>query len=707
MAMTSLDVRRWAMSLVRKVRTVPAQPAVRAGVVGAAASVAGSYARGLLPRSATDQALATGVSASLHYLVTATASAAAETVALYASGDHSARNRRPPVGTMLLTDMAFIAGGALVERIIPPDPDEAMPRSLTRFVAHFAMVGGAANVLVTAADEATMHVPAIRRWQDRSLLVDATLGAGLAGLFVWERHRRAQRYGLVDPDRPAVEHSGLVETVRATGMGLASGAGLLVVAGTEQWLAHMASKAFGRSVRGVDIGSPWLGHAAALTVFTTAGVVAFSVFKRRVERGGDVVEAAYPEPPTSPYVSAGPESIIDFDTIGKEGRRFVLMALTAEEIEEVMGEPAVNPVRAVAGFESTPSTRQRAELCLIEMERLGAFERSLICVASPTGVGYVSYVFTEALEYLTRGDCAVVMPQYALVPSALALGDTGDGTELQRLVLEGIRDRVQAMAPERRPRVVQFGESLGAQVALDVAYPHGTATYDRLGLEAGLYLGVPFRTLAWNEWLEKRDGFDPDGVLHVVSEPSVLEELPPERRTAIRHLMLVHHDDPVNKFGYRQAVRPPWWMGRPDTRPPKVPREVMWRPLTTFVLTLVDLKNGMQLTPGTFERRGHDYRIDTVASIQAVFGLDCTTEQRHAIEKALREREVEWAKRRLVARKFAAARDAINSTLGKWGVNANALDSLPDFDSRILDSAPSFRRPVDFAVADHDPREVG
>ena len=87
-------------------------------------------------------------------------------------------------------------------------------------------------------------------------------------------------------------------------------------------------------------------------------------------------------------------------------------------------------------------------------------------MASPTGVGYVNYVMAEALEYLTRGDCTVVVPQYAYVPSALALNKTEEGVELQAAVIQAIARRLDELAPVNRPRIVQFGESLGAQVAL-------------------------------------------------------------------------------------------------------------------------------------------------------------------------------------------------------------------------------------------------
>lgn len=698
MAWTTKVIKR-----IQRLRFKPSQPAVRAGVIGAASAVAGSYARGLLPRSVSDQALSTGVTVSMHYMATATAAAAAETIALYASGDHTIKNRKAPASAQLVADLGMIGAGAFIQQIFPPNPDEKLPISLLRLVGEIGFRGASSNLIVTATDELLQVMPITHRWRNRSLIVDVAVGAGMATIFVVARHRRAQRFGLVDPDRPAVLHANVKATISAIGTGVSAGVGLMVVAGTEQWLAHHLGRLVPGRIKGVEIANPWVGHLAAMGLFTAAGLGAFSTVKKRVERGGSAFEAAYDKPPTSPYVSSGPRSKMPFDGIGKEGRRFVLMALTAAEIEEVMASPAIDPIRIVAGFEAEPDTVTRAKLCLEEMAALGAFDRKVICVASPTGVGYVSYVFTEALEYLTHGDCATVMPQYALVPSALALGDTGDGAELQRLVLAGIRDRIAEMPAEKRPKLVQFGESLGAQVALDVAFPQGTWVFDELGLDGGLYLGVPFRTLTWNAWLKDPKGFDPAGELLAVSQPDVLAELEPARREQVKHLMVVHHDDPVNKFGYDQAVRPPWWMGRPDTRPPKVPREVLWRPITTFVITLIDLKNGMNFTPGTFERRGHDYRIDTTAGIIEAFRLPCTPEEYVAIEKALRVREVDWAKRRLIARKFGAARDAVNATLGRWGMNANALDSLPDFDIKLLDSAPMLREPVQYLVADQDP----
>jgi len=354
--------------------------------------------------------------------------------------------------------------------------------------------------------------------------------------------------------------------------------------------------------------------------------------------------------------------------LGKEGRRFVTMAPTHDQITSVMGEPAVDPVRVVCGYESAHDLKERARMGVADLEACGGFERSIICVASPTGVGYVNYTIIEALEYLTRGNCATIVPQYALVPSALAMPKTIDGVMLTRYVLEGIQARLASIPAERRPRVVLMGESLGANVALDVSTVPGpfvgVPALEHLGVAGGVYFGVPFRTEFWKRWRENPDAMDPEHDVLLVAEPSQAPALPAGQ---MRQLLVVHDDDPVNKYAYSMVLQPPYWMGPPASRPPMVPRESRWRPITSFVIATVDLKNGMNAKPGQFIRRGHDYRIEARLGLQRAYGLVCTDEQADAIEAALRHNETEWAARRLIARKMDRARKSIAATLEKWG----------------------------------------
>ena len=644
-------LQRWSTEL-------PAQ----AGVIGAAWSVAGSLSRGLLPRSPVDQAIATGVTATIHYQLTATAWSSLEALA-------ALPGRRPGTVARVVVASGAILGGYstafATAKASSTNPAAAIAYAAGRQVAFAGISGGAATVW----DDVLHRRLHLRPGLDTTLLPNVLTGAAIAAGNVYFAVRRAHKYGVVAPDNHRVEGINARSALTATGIGVGSAIGLGALVIGEQLAAQGLERLLSKSIRH-DTGAAgaFLAHAAILGAMGLAGALALRKVTNRLQHSDDIVEPAYPKPPDSPFVSAGPRSDMPFDSIGKEGRRFVTMALTPDEISHVMGEAAVDPVRVVCGYESADDLQQRADLGLRDLEACGGFERSIICVASPTGVGYVNYTIIEALEYLARGDCATIVPQYALVPSALAMPKTHEGVMLTRMVLEGIQERVQQIPAERRPRVVLLGESLGANVALDVSTVPGpfvgVPALEHLGVSGGVYFGVPFRTEFWKRWRENPEAMDPEHEALLVAEPSEAPDLP---AGDMRHLMVVHDDDPVNKYAYSMVLQPPWWLGAPTTRPPMVPRETRWRPITSFVIATVDLKNGMNSKPGTFVRRGHDYRIEARLGLQRSYGLACTDAQAVAIEQALRQRETEWAARRMIARKMDRARRSIASTLEKWG----------------------------------------
>jgi uncharacterized membrane protein len=642
--------------------------ALRAGVATAAATIGASLARGLLPRSAADQAIVTGVSAAYGL---GFASLGVSTVEALAELGIKARGGGSTQDAVLVASAGVAAAGAAVVVAVPAGHDVPLALSTARSVAWVTTAGAVASAAVVGTDK-LLDATVGPRPLPVNLAIAAGLGAVASGARVAMRNRRAERHGegRAPQRRAFVAERTMQRRLQALGTGAAVAGGLVGVAAVQFAIAEgtpvLVSRAMGRRD---DPVTPLVGHATAALVFTGAALLGLDRLRRRVLQDDDVVEPAYPEPPVNPHVSAGPTSVVAFDAIGKEGRRFVTMALTAEEISEVMGEPAQEPVRAIAGFGSADRPEDRARIALAELERLGGYERGTIVVAAPTGVGYVNYSFAEAVEYLTRGDCAILVPQYARMPSAMSLHLTEGGELQQRLVLEGIRDRLAGMPAAQRPRVLHFGESLGAEVALDVA-GSGTDRFDELGLAAGLYLGTPFRAALWRRWAEDPATVDPRGLLGQVSRADEIPALP----ETVRHVQVIHHDDPITKFDPWMVVRPPVWMGTPTTRPPGVPRETAFRPVITAIIGLVDLKNGMNSKPGEFVRVGHDYRIELCDAVRHVYGLPATDEQVARIEQALRDREREWATRRMVASRFADARDAVRATLRRWGQDGAELD---------------------------------
>jgi uncharacterized membrane protein len=639
--------------------------ALRTGVAAAAASVAPSFARGLLPRSTTDQAIVTGASAAYWLGFASFGVSAVESVAELIV---KARRTGDPEATALLAATVVAAVGVGVSRAIPDTHDVPMPLAITEAVARTVGGGAVATVLVIGSDK-LMQETIGDRGLPTNLAMAAALGGGASVVRAGLRARRARIHGEAGHRASFVADKDPKKLVRSVATGAGVGLGLVAVAAAQFAVAEgsttLVSRALGRSD---DPVTPLVGHAAAAAGLGAIAAVALNRVTKRVMRADDIVEPAYPAAPMSPHVTSGPNSRVSFDHIGKEGRRFVVMTLTPEEITAVMGEPAVAPVRAIAGFGSARTPEDRARIAVEELEQLGAFERSTLVVAAPTGVGYVNYSFAEAVEYLTRGDCAIVVPQYALVPSALALGQTDQGVVQQRLILEDLRDRIARMPAELRPRLFQFGESLGAQVALDVA-AEGTGAFEELGLDGGLYLGTPFRSALWRRWFADRAATDPTGILASVSEAGEIADLP----ESVRHVQVIHDDDPINKFAYSAVIRVPWWLGPPETRPPGVPRETKFRPVISFIISLIDLKNGMNSRPGEFVRVGHDYRIELCEAVQRTYRLAATEEQAERIEAALRDREREWATRRMIASRFAKARDSVLSQLSRWGAPTDSL----------------------------------
>ncbi|HRY09838.1 MAG TPA: hypothetical protein P5544_07680, partial [Candidatus Nanopelagicales bacterium] len=124
-------------------------------------------------------------------------------------------------------------------------------------------------------------------------------------------------------------------------------------------------------------------------------------------------------------------------------------------------------------------------------------------------------------------------------------------------------------------------------------------------------------------------------------------------------------------------------------RPPKVPRETLFRPVISFVIALIDLLNGMDAKPGEFRLLAHDYRIDIAEALEKVYALPVTTDARDQIESALRRREHEWAEKRLIAKTGEKALRQLRDTINSWGQDAVNIqfDEQPGDEpsSRLID----------------------
>jgi len=316
--------------------------------------------------------------------------------------------------------------------------------------------------------------------------------------------------------------------------------------------------------------------------------------------------------------------------------------LSPSQIESVMGEPAVaQPIRVFVGLGSAGSQRERLALTMEELERTGAFDRGLLMVISPTGTGYVNYVAVEAAEYMTLGDMASVTMQYSLRPSPLSLDRVDEGREQYRMLIDAINNHLRERPADKRPRIVLFGESLGAWTSQDAFEHRGTQGLINSGIDRALWIGSPYMS-KWKEQVLKSDRFDTDrSLIGRFNDFGELEAIGPEARSKLRYVMITHNDDGVAHFGLDLLARAPEWLGARETRAATVPKGEQWRSPISFVQTLIDMKNSANVIPGQFEAKGHDYRADLGVFIREVYGLKATDEQMASIEEALRANELQ------------------------------------------------------------------
>jgi uncharacterized membrane protein len=196
------------------------------------------------------------------------------------------------------------------------------------------------------------------------------------------------------------------------------------------------------------------------------------------------------------------------------------------------------------------------------------------------------------------------------------------------------------MPPERRPKLVVFGESLGAHTSQDAFLHTGTQGLQDAGVERALWIGSPHLS-KWR--VQVMGGERPDVESELIGDFNSFEDveaLTPEARKRLRYFFVTHGNDGVGHFGPDLLIQRPTWLGDPETRPAGVPKSQRFGVPVSFFQTLIDMKNAMNVVPGQFDANGHDYRGDLARFVREAYALDCTDEQLERIEGALRRYEL-------------------------------------------------------------------
>ncbi|MCW4354453.1 alpha/beta-hydrolase family protein [Hoyosella sp. YIM 151337] len=378
-----------------------------------------------------------------------------------------------------------------------------------------------------------------------------------------------------------------------------------------------------------------------LAVFVIDGAVQRGVVGIAEQSAAIADESTAPDvvQPVEPERSGSPDSLQDWDTLGREGRTFVAGGPRADDISAVTGRPAVTPIRVYAGRLAADDVEETARLVVDELERTGGFDRSVLAIATTTGRGWVNANVAASLEYLSDGDSAIASMQYSFLPSALSfVADRLTPQEAGRALFDAVYERWRDLPEDDRPKLLVFGESLGS-FGGQSAFSGG---YDMMARTDGaLWVGTPNFSEQWSMLTASRDRGSPE-VLPVIANGAHIrfasdpEDLDGPGLTndwpAPRIVYWQHASDPIVWWSFDLLLSRPDWLEEPLS--PRLEPGVRWIPFVTFWQVTLDMVFSTDVPSG----HGHTYGPEATEMWAAILdGAPDGTERSRGEIAAIRE----------------------------------------------------------------------
>jgi uncharacterized membrane protein len=282
----------------------------------------------------------------------------------------------------------------------------------------------------------------------------------------------------------------------------------------------------------------------------------------------------------------------------------------ADDLTRLNGRPAREPIRVYVGLQTADTDESRMAVLLSELERTGAFDRKLLAIVPTTGTGWINQVAARSLEMMYNGDTAMVGSQYSYLPSWISLlGDREKSMASGRMMIDAVHDRWLRLPPDRRPKLVLYGESLGSMAGQgafgwlpDIA---------RMGFSSVLWVGPPNASPLWKKITERRDPGTPEveprydnGRTVRFSQGADVREIradtaPPWEGTRV--LFLQHASDPIVWWSEDLLFNRPDWLQEPPGHDRTA--SMRWYPIITFWQVAADMTNASSVPGG----HGHNY----------------------------------------------------------------------------------------------------
>jgi uncharacterized membrane protein len=308
--------------------------------------------------------------------------------------------------------------------------------------------------------------------------------------------------------------------------------------------------------------------------------------------------------PQDPLACGSPDSLVEWDSIGRQGKNFITRGPTQADIADFSRRDASRPLRVYVGVRTKETPAERAALALAELKRVGAFDRSLLVVATPTGTGWLDPGAVDSLEYLHNGDTAIVSTQYSYLPSWITiLVDPNRSREAARTLFDEVYGYWTTLPEKSRPKLYLHGLSLGA-LGSEASADLFTVFEDPI--HGGVWSGPPFPSAVWSRLTHSRNPDSPVW-LPTSRDASMIRFMGREnldsgaRWGPMRFVYIQHASDPMTFFSPDLFYRRPGWLSK--QRGPDVSPYLGWYPAVTFLQTAFDLPMSTSVPSGY----GHNF----------------------------------------------------------------------------------------------------
>ena len=298
------------------------------------------------------------------------------------------------------------------------------------------------------------------------------------------------------------------------------------------------------------------------------------------------------EQPSEQNKTGSSSSLVEWDSLGRMGRSFVASGPKKEDISNITGQEAKEPIRVYVGMKSKDTPKERATLALEELKRQNAFDRKILIITTPTGTGWMDPYAMDTVEYLHNGDTANVGVQYSYLSSqATLVFHPMRAIESSTALFSTIYDHWKTLPRDSRPKIYLFGVSLGSYGGEESVKLYQIMENP---INGALWAGPPFVNDLHKDIVANRNPDSPSW-LPTFDNGSLIRTMSNDKTIhndyaswgPMRIIYLQYASDPMTAFSPTLFWRSPEWLE--DDRAHDISPLLNWTPMVTFFQIAFDL----------------------------------------------------------------------------------------------------------------------